>query len=69
MKVSAALRREIRRVRRDEGVTMYAIARDAGLNYAIVYEFVKGRRSLKLGSVDAIVEVLGGRLVFNARES
>lgn len=67
MRISTTLRREIRRAGREDGVSLYAIARDANLNYSTVHGFARGTKNLNMESIDAICSVLGGSLVFNGK--
>ena len=52
--VTAALRQAIA----DSGLTVYQIAKDAGISTAPLYRFLDHAQQLKLSSVDAIARVL-----------
>ena len=40
------------------GRTPYRLAKEAGINPSLIYEFMKGKRSLKLPSADRLVNAL-----------
>jgi plasmid maintenance system antidote protein VapI len=54
---------ELRQAIADSGLTLYRVAKDAGLPYAVVHRFANGTRDITLGNAGKIAEVLGLRLV------
>jgi hypothetical protein len=54
-KLSDSLRRAVN----ESNVTRYAIAKGAGLPYAVVHYFANGERDLKLSSADKLADYFG----------
>jgi hypothetical protein len=53
--VSGAARRAVL----DSGLTLYRVAKDAGLPYPVLHRFVTGRRAISLASFDKLCAYLG----------
>lgn len=49
----------IRAAAKADGRTWYALARDSGINPAVVGRFFKGERGLNLGTAEKLCRVLG----------
>ena len=50
---------QLRRYMSESGYTMNALAREAGLGYPIVYDFMHERRVISIASAAKICRVLG----------
>lgn len=55
MNLGAELRRAIRR----SGLTLYRVAKNAGLPYAVVHRFMRGERDVYLETASRLAESLG----------
>ncbi len=53
------LTEQLRRYMRKSGYTMNALAREAGVGYPIVYDFMHERRVISIASAAKICRVLG----------
>lgn len=43
----------------ESGLTLYRIAKDAPVSYAILHTFVNGKRDIRLGTADKIARAVG----------
>ena len=43
----------------DSGLTMYRVAKDAGLDFTVVSRFCHGQRDIRLETADRLAEYLG----------
>lgn len=57
---------ELRRLMKASGLSMYAIARDTGVDKAALSRFMAGDRGLSVESVESIAKLLGHRLMLVA---
>ncbi len=53
------LKEQLKRACLQSGLTANALARQAGLGYPIVYEFMKAQRSITINSAAKLARVLG----------
>ena len=58
IKMADVIRREIAR----DGRTIYRLAKDSGVNAAVIQRFVSGERGLNLDTADRVCRVLGLKL-------
>ena len=59
MNMTRSFADEIRAVAKADGRTVYAIARDSGVNSAVVGRFVKGERDVTLRIAEKLCRTLG----------
>jgi hypothetical protein len=53
----------VRRAVLDSGVTLYRVAKDARVSYAVLHRFVSGKRGLSIETLDKVCHYLGLKLV------
>ena len=58
MSLTAQLRSAIK----TSGATLYRVAKDSGVPYAVVHRFATGQRQVKLAAADKLAEYFGMRL-------
>jgi cyanate lyase len=58
-KKRAKMTEALRKAARESGLSRYAIARGAGLEYASLARFLDGKQSLRLDKADALADFLG----------
>jgi hypothetical protein len=49
----------LRKVIQDSGLSLYAVAKDAGIGYAMIHRFMAGERGLAQGTIDILCEHFG----------
>jgi transcriptional regulator with XRE-family HTH domain len=54
---------ELRDAIESSGVTLYRIAKDSGVSYAVLHRFANGERQIKLDSADKLADYFGMRLM------
>ena len=57
-----SLTKQLQKAIRNSGLTLYRIAADTGLAYAVVYRFAKEQRDITLSTADRLAEYFGMRL-------
>jgi transcriptional regulator with XRE-family HTH domain len=62
-----AISEQLRRAIDESGMSRYRISRETGINQSVLSRFAHGETSLYLETVDTLCELLGARLVFEAR--
>lgn len=65
MSITAQLRSAIK----DSGATLYRIAKDSGVSYAVVHRFASGERQIKLDAADKLAEYFGMKMTKPKRVS
>jgi hypothetical protein len=50
---------QLRKAIQDSGVTLYRVAKDAGIGYASLHRFMRGERAVSLDVFDRLCESLG----------
>jgi plasmid maintenance system antidote protein VapI len=56
---AGAVSESLRAAIRDSGLSLYAIAKGAGIGYAQIHRFASGERSLSLDAVDRLAAYFG----------
>jgi plasmid maintenance system antidote protein VapI len=56
------LTEQLREAVNSSGLTLYRVAVDAGLPYAVVHRFATSQRSISLETADKLAELFGMRL-------
>ncbi len=51
------------------GVSLYRVAKDSGVPYAVVYRFASGERQIKMDAADKLADYFGMRLTRPKRVS
>ena len=57
-----ALQDQLRQAVQDSGLTLYAVAKGAGIAYPVLYRFASGERDLTLTTASKLTEYFGMRL-------
>jgi predicted transcriptional regulator len=57
----------VRRAVLDSGLTLYRVAKDAGIPYAVLHRFMTGKRAVSLASFDKLCAYLGLQLTHAGR--
>lgn len=60
-----SLEQQLRNAINRSGINMYQLAKQAGLGYATVHDFVKSEKSISLESADKLCKVLNISLHYN----
>lgn len=58
---------QLRRAIEQSGMSRYRISRETGINESVLSRFIRGETGLTLETVDTICELLGARLVIEAK--
>lgn len=56
------IRERVRAAIKKSGMSVPAVARAAGLNQQTIYNFLEGRRRLRMDSLEAVIDALGLKL-------
>lgn len=62
-----SLSTQLRKAIVDSELTLYRVAKETDLPYAVVHRFVSGKRGLSLASADKLAELFGMRLTRRKR--
>lgn len=62
-KVRIPVSESLRKAIQESGLSLYRVAKDAGIGYASLHRFMSGERSVSLDVFDRICESLGLELV------
>jgi plasmid maintenance system antidote protein VapI len=57
-----SLTTQLRSAIKNSGVSLYRVAKDSGVSYAVVQRFVNGERQIKMDAADKLADYLGMRL-------
>jgi plasmid maintenance system antidote protein VapI len=57
-----ALENQLRQAVRDSGLTLYAVAKGAGIAYPVLYRFARGERDLTLETASRLADFFSMRL-------
>jgi len=57
-----SLTQQLREAIAGSGVTLYRVAKDTGIPYAVVHRFANGERSINLETADRLAEFFGMHL-------
>ena len=60
--MSDSLADQLRKTIEESGVTLYRIAKDAGIAYPVLYRFAVGQRDLTLDTASKLTDYFGMRL-------
>ena len=64
-----SLTTQLRSAIETSGVTLYRIAKDSGVPYAVVHRFASGERQIKMDAADKLAAYFGMRLTRPKRVS
>ena len=57
-----SLTQQLREAIAGSGVTLYRVAKDTGIPYAVVHRFARGERGISLETADTLAEFFGMHL-------
>jgi len=59
---------QLRKLMKDSGLALYAIAKGSGVSYQVVYRFYHGKRDLRLATAGKVAKFLGLQLGVKPRK-